>query len=138
MVVATARQRVATATAVTEGAVNLIASILLARRFGAWGVAAGTLIGSLASIAMHFGVSMHFTRNLDISRAQLFFKGIARPFVMAIPAALLLPYWWLTGPPAMRPLTWIILAVTTLLLVWFVAITTTDRDFIRMKLQRTA
>jgi O-antigen/teichoic acid export membrane protein len=44
MVVATAKQSVATASAVTEAVTNLVASIWLAKHYGAMGVAAGTLI----------------------------------------------------------------------------------------------
>src|SRR6202007_2367810 len=46
MVVATAKQGVATASAVIEAAVNLATSVWLAREYGAIGVAIGTLVGS--------------------------------------------------------------------------------------------
>jgi O-antigen/teichoic acid export membrane protein len=127
MVVATARQRVATASAISEGLVNLIASIWLARHYGAKGVAMGTLLGSFAGVAMHFGVSMHYTKNLAISRMDLFMKGILRPAVIAIPSALLLPYWWLNGGPMISLQAWVLWAVTTCLLIWFVAMNSEDR-----------
>ena len=79
MVVATARQNVATAAAITEAVVNLVASIWLARHYGAMGVAAGTLVGSFTGVAMHFAISMHYTRNIDVSRINLFIKGILAP-----------------------------------------------------------
>jgi O-antigen/teichoic acid export membrane protein len=127
MVVATARQRFATAAALTEGVVNLVASIWLAKHIGATGVAIGTLLGSLASVAMNFGVSMHYTRNLAISRLDLFVKGLLRPAIMAIPSALLLPYWWLSGAPAISLQLWLAWGSTSLALTWFASMTAEDR-----------
>jgi len=128
MVVATSRQRVATASAITEGLVNLISSILLASRLGARGVALGTLLGSFASVAMHFGVSMHYTQeNFAISRLRLFSNGILRPAVMAIPSVLLVPFWWVSEAPALSIQLWILWGVSTLLLMWFVCITANER-----------
>jgi hypothetical protein len=125
--VATARHRVATAAAISEGVVNLAASIWLARHYGAMGVAMGTLLGSFAGVAMHFGVSMHYTRNLAISRMDLFVKGLLRPGVIVIPSALLLPYWWLNGAPAISLQVWFLWAITSLLLTWFPGMTSEDR-----------
>lgn len=130
MVVATARQRVATAAAVTEGVVNLVASIWLARHYGAMGVAIGTLLGSVAGMAMHFGVSMHYTRNLAISRLDLFVKGLLRPAIMAIPSVLLLPYWWFSGAPANNLQLWFAWGIGSLLLAWFASMTTEDRNLV--------
>jgi O-antigen/teichoic acid export membrane protein len=128
MVVATSRQRVATASAITEGLVNLISSILFASRIGARGVALGTLLGSFASVAMHFGVSMHYTQeNFAISRLRLFWNGLLRPTVIAIPSILLVPFWWVSGAPALSVRLWILWAVSTLLLLWFVCITANER-----------
>lgn len=136
MIVATARQGMATAAAVTEGVVNLTASILLARHFGALGVAGGTLIGALSGVGMHFVVSMHYSKNLALARSQLFLKGIVQPFAMAIPTAVLLPYWWVVGVPRMSFLIWLAWGTSTLLLLGFASITAEDRYRLRIKLQR--
>jgi O-antigen/teichoic acid export membrane protein len=128
MVVATSRQRVATASAITEGLVNLVGSILFASRLGARGVALGTLLGSFASVAMHFGVSMHYTQeNFAISRLCLFWNGLLRPTIIAIPSVLLVPFWWISGAPALSIRLWILWGVSTLLLMWFVCITANER-----------
>ncbi len=140
MVVATARQRVATAAAITEGGVNFIASILLARHYGATGVAIGTLLGAVVGVSMHFGVSMHYTGNLALSRIDLFVKGLLRPAAMAIPSILLLPYWWFRGTPAMSITMWFFWVITTLLCTWYVSMNAEDRTLLvritrnRMKL----
>lgn len=131
MVVATSRQRVATASAITEGLVNLISSILLAGRHGARGVALGTLLGSFASVAMHFGVSMHYTQeNFAISRRRLFWNGLLRPTVIAIPSVLLIPFWWVSGAPALSIRLWISWGISTSVLMWFVCITANERKML--------
>ena len=136
MVVATSNQRLATASGIVEGVVNLVSSILLARHYGAWGVAFGTLIGSVAGLTMHFAVSMRYTRKaLDISRMELLTKGLAKPAILAIPAILLVPYWWGNGAGAMSgPMTvfWI---VSTLCLGWFVSVAADDRKKIISRLR---
>jgi O-antigen/teichoic acid export membrane protein len=136
MVVATSRQRVATASAITEGLVNLISSILFASRLGARGVALGTLLGSFASVGMHFGVSMHYTQeNFAISRLRLFWNGLLRPTTIAIPSVLLVPFWWVSGAPALGTWLWILWGVSTLLLTWFVCITANERRMLTNRIK---
>ncbi len=127
MIVATAKHSFATAAAITEAVVNLFASIWLARHFGAAGVASGTLVGALAAVTMHFGVSMQHTRNLAVPRLRLFLQGMLRPAAIAIPSLLLLPEWWRAEVPAMRLPSWIAWAGTTILTAWFVSMTNEDR-----------
>lgn len=127
MVVATARQKVATLTAVTEGVVNLAMSLLLAARYGAMGVAAGTLIGAVASVGMHFGVSMRYTPNLAVSRVELLVKGLLRPLTMALPSLVLLSLWWRSGVPSMGAAMWLAWGMATLLLLWFVGMNAAER-----------
>jgi O-antigen/teichoic acid export membrane protein len=130
MVVATARQRVASAAAVGEAVVNLAASILLARSYGAMGVAAGTLLGSFASISMHFVVSMHYTRNLALSRLKLLGQGILRPALMSVPTVVLVRLWWIDGAPRMSPVTWAAWAGSTLLIMVLASLVPSDRRMV--------
>jgi len=128
MVVATSKQRYATASGVVEAIVNLVSSIWLAKYMGAMGVALGTLVGALVGVAVHFWVSMHFTRSaLGISRLRLFVGGLVRPAIAAIPTILLLPYWWLAGEPELHWAVWIAWAISTLLLVWCGSMNADDR-----------
>src|ERR1700742_99837 len=62
MVVALGQQRFATISPVLEAIMNLICSIVLARRYGAIGVAYGTLIGAFAGLIAHLLISMPRTR----------------------------------------------------------------------------
>jgi O-antigen/teichoic acid export membrane protein len=94
MLVATNRQGAAVVTAISEAIVNLGCSLYLASRYGAIGVAIGTLLGSFVSVALHFAVTMHFTkRTLAISRGRLLVKGLLQPLLVAIPSLLLFPIW---------------------------------------------
>jgi len=128
MVVAMSRQRVATASALTEGIVNLVSSILLARRMGALGVAMGTLLGAAAGVAMHFGISMRYTQSsLTLSRVELLVKGMLRPALIAIPSVLLVRHWWQPGPPSIDARLYVAWSVVTLLLAWFIGMSRQDR-----------
>jgi len=127
MLLATAKHAFATATAITEAAVNLGASIWLAKHFGAAGVAAGTLVGAVAGVMMHFAVSMRYTKNLAVPRIRLFLQGMLRPAAIAIPSLLLLPEWWRTEAPAMRVPIWFGWAGATVLIAWFLSMTHEDR-----------
>lgn len=87
MVVGTGRLAAGTAAPVCEAIVNLGSSIYLASRYGAIGVAAGTILGSLVSVGMHFAVSMPRTQDkLEISRGQFFAKNILLPQILLLPA----------------------------------------------------
>ena len=129
MVAATGRQSAAIASAVSEGAVNLGSSIYLASRFGAIGVALGTVIGSFVSVSMHFAISMHFTRQtLMVSRSLLFLKGILQPAIIAIPAVALLPLWWSPGRLAFTPRMVVVWGISTLIFAWVAGLNRKDRD----------
>jgi O-antigen/teichoic acid export membrane protein len=131
MVVATCRQRVATAAAVTEGIVNLVSSICLARHLGALGVALGTLLGAVAGVTIHFAVSMRYTQSsLAISRIQLFVKGMLRPALVVIPSALLIWRWWPAAAPSISLQFYCLWGAVTLALAWFFGISREDRVFL--------
>ena len=129
IVIATGKQRLATASAILEAAINLASSIYLARTIGAIGVAAGTLIGAFISVSMHFVVSMHYTRQtLSISRLQLFIKGMLRPSLIAIPTVLFIPFWWKIAGQALTPSVGLVWASATLLIAWLVALNAAERS----------
>jgi O-antigen/teichoic acid export membrane protein len=129
MICATGRQEAATATAVSEAVVNLGSSIYLASRFGAIGVALGTLLGSLVSVSLHFAITMHFThRTLAISRSRLFLQGLLRPAIVAIPSLVLLPLWWSPTRMTLSPPWAIVWGLSTLVLAWFGGLNRQDRN----------
>lgn len=120
VITAIGKQGVATVAAVAEAVVNLGSSIYLASRFGAIGVAFGTLLGSFVSVSIHFAVTMPFTyESLAISRTRLFVRGLLRPAILAVPTILLLPFWWFSSRMELSiPMT-ISWGVSTLLIAWF-------------------
>jgi len=130
MICATGRQGAATATAVSEAVVNLGSSIYLASRFGAVGVALGTLLGSFVSVALHFATTMHFThQTITISRSRLFLKGLLQPALIAIPSVVLVPLWWPPAHLTLSPRLTIVWALTTLIVAWFGALNRTERNY---------
>ncbi len=87
----------------SEGISNFAASVVLGHRYGAIGVALGTLIGSFVSLASHLFYSMPRTRPvIDFSRYQYMLSGVAVPALWTTPL-LLLAALALTGS-AVRPI----------------------------------
>jgi len=128
MISATGRQGAATVTAISEAVVNLGSSLYLASRYGAIGVALGTVLGSLVSVSLHFLITMHFTHEtMAISRSLLFRRGIVQPAVVAIPSIVLLPLWWSPAHPLNAQVT-VAWAFGTLILAWFGALNDEDRQ----------
>jgi len=138
MIAATGRQGAATATAVSEGMVNLGSSIYLASHFGAIGVALGTLLGSFVSVSMHFAISMHFTqRTLKASRLRLFLKGLIQPAVIAIPSLVLLPLWWSPTRMTLNPQLAIVWCLSSIVFAWFGGLNRKERsDLMRLSRRR--
>jgi O-antigen/teichoic acid export membrane protein len=138
MVLAVGKQRFATAATVVEAVVNLGSSLYLVRVAGGVGVAAGTLIGAMASVAMHFAVSMRYTSStLALSRMRLALSGMLRPLAAVLPTLLLLPAW--IGPHPLRPSLVMLWAVATLALMLSVGLEKQSRtqlyDFLRRRVE---
>ncbi len=139
MICATGRQGAAIATAVSEAVVNLAASIYLARRFGAIGVALGTVLGSIVSVSLHFAITMHFThQTVAISRSRLFLEGMLRPAIVAIPSLLLLPFWWSSTRLTLNPQLAIVWGLSTLILAWFGVLDRKERNDLVRAVQKRA
>ncbi len=139
MIVASGKQGPATVAAVGEAAVNLGASIYLASRLGAVGVALGTLLGSLVSVSLHFAVSMHYSSTtLAISRSRLAVKGLLQPLSIAIPSLILLLLWPLSGM-TLTPGWSVVWIAVTLAFAWLAALGRDERSkFIRLVRNRFA
>jgi len=120
-------QRYGFAGALTEAAVNLTVSIALAYRFGAVGVAVGTLVGGIVGVAVHTLYAIRRTRNeIPIGRREFILHGLAKPLACSIP--LLALFFVCRGTPeayGYLPPALIILVTATLL--WTVGLTPSDR-----------
>jgi O-antigen/teichoic acid export membrane protein len=130
MICATGRQKAAVIGVVAEAAVNVMCSITLARYYGAIGVAFGTLIGAVVSIALYFAITMRLARpGIEVSRSIFFRQGLLQPLVIAIPSLLLVSHWW--RPNAMSYQAAILLGMSTAALAWSMAVNKTDRTYLR-------
>ncbi|NUQ28985.1 MAG: hypothetical protein HOQ35_10790, partial [Acidobacteriaceae bacterium] len=76
-----------------EGVSNLIFSVLLARSFGAIGVAAGTMIGSLVGLGGNLFYNMRRTTEIQMSISEYFFSALLRPSLCFLPIGLAAAVW---------------------------------------------
>jgi O-antigen/teichoic acid export membrane protein len=79
LLVAIRRQRQALAPSVLEGVVNLVCSIVLARAYGAIGVAYGTLIGAVVGVLASLLFTVGRTRELVASPLAFTARSLALP-----------------------------------------------------------
>ncbi len=129
MLIATSSQKVAIIGASAEAAVNLLSSIAFAQRFGAIGVAYGTLLGSFVSVGMHFALSMHYTYPImKVTRLRLLLSGMLRPALVAVPSLLLIRLWWRTDRPQLGIAVWTFWVVATAAIAWFACLDQQERN----------
>lgn len=74
--------------ALGEGVVNLVFSLLGAHFLGATGVALGTLIGAFAGVLLHIFRSMPRTDSMSFARGHFIVSAILRPIACCLPASI--------------------------------------------------
>jgi len=119
--VGTGQQNLAMVTALLEGSVNLLASVVAGYAFGAVGVAIGTFIGALVGVGGNLVYNMRRTAGLDFRISEYIRDGLLRPAVCAVPMLLVVGLVYrnnvLSSTAALG--IWVALAViATALLVW--------------------
>jgi O-antigen/teichoic acid export membrane protein len=135
-IVATGKQRYATVSPVAESVLNIVLSVVLARRYGAIGVALGTLIAAFVGLGCHLLISMHYTQStITVSRFRFVAQGVLRPALAILPTLLLLPFWhrfalWPAGP--VQLIAW---AMATIALLWWAGLTRAERVQVRQQVQ---
>jgi O-antigen/teichoic acid export membrane protein len=86
VLIAAGQQNYIKVSPLSEGIINLIASVILGSRYGGIGVALGTLLGSVVSVGSHLLYSMPRTRPaIDFSRKQLLVSGVLIPMLCTFP-----------------------------------------------------
>jgi O-antigen/teichoic acid export membrane protein len=86
VLIAAGQQRYIKVTPLAEGFSNLAASVFLGLKFGAIGVALGTLFGSCVSIAVHLSYSMARTKTAIVfSRREFVLSGMLIPALCTSP-----------------------------------------------------
>jgi len=129
MITAIGKQETAMVAAISEASVNLGSSIYLASKYGAVGVAWGTVIGAFVSVSLHFAITMRRTRaHFDISRARLFLEALLRPSVIAIPSILLFAVGSKPTDPFLAASWFLMWSGATLAVAWFVTLTANQRN----------
>ena len=128
MVIATGRQKAATAATVAEAVVNVVASVILASRFGAIGVAYGTLLGAFVSVSMHLMLSMKLTQNaLHFSRRTLLLRSFMRASSVTLPSLSILVLQSYDPTLANHPAILLVWFAATALIAWLIALDRRDR-----------
>jgi O-antigen/teichoic acid export membrane protein len=137
IVVATGKQHVAMAAAISEAVVNIVVSMWLAYKIGAIGVAIGTIAGALVSLGLHIAVSMYLTRaTVSFERSRLVLDGILRPLSCTLPSLLLIPFLRRNQMVPARPallMGWLLLTAGML---WLIGLEAIERQQLRMLLLR--
>jgi O-antigen/teichoic acid export membrane protein len=91
ILVGTGQQRLVIVSPLMEGVTNLVASILLGLKFGAIGVAWGTLVGAVAAVLANIFYNLPRTRaDIDCSRSRYSLESLAIPALCGIPVCLVL------------------------------------------------
>jgi O-antigen/teichoic acid export membrane protein len=113
---------------VIEGIVNLTCSILLARAYGAIGVAYGTLIGAVVGIGVHFTLGMSRTADvLAIDRLEFVRRSLLRPSLLLIPTLVLFAFKLANESPRYHPLLMLGYVLCTAVIAWLVCLNAADR-----------
>lgn len=124
-------QRYGWIAAIGEATVNFAMSIALGYRFGAVGVALGTLIGGVVSVGLHLFYTMRFTGvAIPVRRVEFVLHGLARPLAPALPLLAFLLF--CRGNPACYGF-WppLLVFLLTAILIWLVGLAHSDREIFR-------
>ncbi|MFZ1133846.1 MAG: polysaccharide biosynthesis C-terminal domain-containing protein [Candidatus Korobacteraceae bacterium] len=136
ILIGTGQQKLVILTPLAEGIVNLVASLVAGRYFGALGVAFGTLVGSLVCLLGHLFYNMPRTAGIRFTRAAYVRDGLLRPLLTSLPAILTCAMAPLVSRPAQIAV-WV-LAMTELVgFNWAYGLTEGDRSFIGHTVRRT-
>ena len=85
MLIATGQQRHGVAQGVCEGVVNLVSSLILGSRYGAIGIAMGTLIGAIAGVSWTWAYTLKRAVEFPFSRYEFIVNGAFRPLLCLVP-----------------------------------------------------
>jgi threonine/homoserine efflux transporter RhtA len=104
---------------------------------GAFGVAIGTLIGSIVSVAFHFFYNMPRTSAIAIDRPLLVRDGLLRPLACAIPLALVMVLHFLVPQMTLAILLSLAVVATaiSLFLLWNYGLLSTERSRLQSALR---
>ena len=135
-IVATGKQRYATVAPIAESLVNITLSLLLARHYGAVGVALGTLFAAGVGLLCHLFISMRYTQSvIAVHRPRLLLQGVLRPCLAALPTLLLIPFWRRFDLRPAYPGLLAAWVITSALILWRVGFTGKERMQLQQQIQ---
>ncbi len=120
ILIGTGQQKLVTISPAMEGLTNLIVSIIAGYRYGAVGVAFGTLVGAVVGILANLIYNMPRTSAIRIVRKQFLNESLLRPILSFAPIwAVVLPVGFSSNLPTAALLELAIpMAFATLALLW--------------------
>ncbi len=135
ILIATGQQRLATVSPLVEGTINLIASVIGAKLFGAIGVAIGTLIGAVFCVLANYVYNMPRTTSLRFRFPEYLRDAIVMPAgcVLALTFSLLL-----LQEGAIRPLVAVVIMVSVACLIWRVGLLDQEKKLCKRALSLLA
>jgi O-antigen/teichoic acid export membrane protein len=112
-----------------EGATNVVVSIVLTRHLGVLGVAIGTIIGGLASIAMHLIYNLPRTVSIQISNYRSLLYAVLKPLLSIIPAIIIyLIYYNLNLSVSLDFAAALLAFMLSCLLLWWCGLLRSERE----------
>lgn len=117
ILVAAGKQQVIKFSPLAEGIGNFTASVILAMKWGALGVAAGTLIGSICGIAAHFFYSIPRTHDaIALKRRDVLLQVLVLPVLVCLPLIGLAT--WSASGQGVRPASIALATSLSLIFAW--------------------
>jgi hypothetical protein len=94
-------------------------------------------VGAVVSLAVHLGVSMHYTRStILIQRPRFVLVGLLRPLLCVTPSLLLYPFWRREAILPANPLVLIAGFALTVAIAWTIGLSADERDQSKRMLNR--
>jgi len=88
LLMAAAQHNMVIATPLAEGVLNVVLSVIAVQRFGAIGVAEGTLLAAMFSVAMNLFYNMPRTTRISYEMSQYVRDGLIPPIRSLVPVAI--------------------------------------------------
>jgi O-antigen/teichoic acid export membrane protein len=131
ILIGTGQQRLVTVSPLVEGTINLVASLIGAKLFGAIGVAVGTLIGAVFCVMANYLYNMPRTTSVRFRFLEYFRDGIVIPggCVLAMTISLLF-----LKQGQITPLVSIVMIGATGCLIWRIGLLDQERKFCKKAL----
>ena len=110
-----------------EGVTNLVCSVILGYYLGAIGIALGTLIGAIVSLAGNLFYNMPRTGEIQFSVGEYVKDSLLRPMLCFIPFALSVSLWGSFSSTPLRSACAAVTCIVSVVLFWQIALMPEER-----------